>query len=56
MGCYFSILGLNDLVTPFFLVFLRDGIERLESKLDGNFDIIPTDRIEVENLPQLVFH
>ena len=46
-----SILGINDLVTPFFLVFLRDGLERLESKFDGNSDIIPTDGIEVETLP-----
>ena len=56
MGCYFSILGINDLVTPVFLVFLRDSPERLESKFDGNSDIIPTDGIKVENLPQLVFH
>ena len=56
MGCYFSILGINDLVTPVFLVFLRDSPERLESKFDGNSDIIPTDRIKVENLPQVVFH
>ena len=39
------------MVTPFFLVFLRDGLERLESKFDGNSDIIPTDGIEVETLP-----
>ena len=44
-------IGINDLVTPFFLVFLRDGLERLESKFDGNSDIIPTDGIEVETLP-----
>jgi len=45
------VQGINDLVTPFFLVFLRDGLERLESKFDGNSDIIPTDGIEVETLP-----
>ena len=32
-------------------MFLRDGLERLESKFDGNSDIIPTDGIEVETLP-----
>ena len=51
MECYFSILGINDLVTPFFLVILRDGLECLASKFDGNSDIIPTDGIEVETLP-----
>jgi len=39
------------LVTPFFLVFLRDGLDHLESKFDGNSDIIPTDGIQVETLP-----
>ena len=39
------------MVTPFFLVFLRDGLDQLESKFDGNSDIIPTDGIQVETLP-----
>merc|ERR1712223_933104 len=45
------VQGINDLVTPFFLVFLRDGLDQLESKFDGNSDIIPTDGIQVETLP-----
>ena len=45
------VQGINDLVTPFFLVFLRDGLEQSESKFDRNSDIIPTDGIQVETLP-----
>lgn len=38
------VQGINDLVTPFFLVFLQDGLE------DFSGDRVPTD-IEVDKLP-----
>ena len=45
--------GMNDLVTPFFLVFLRDGLQNL-GQLNPNEDhgsnFVPAD-LEVESLP-----
>ena len=41
------VQGINDLVTPFFLVFLRDGLPALHNEKES---IVPTD-IEVETLP-----
>ena len=47
------VQGMNDLVTPFFLVFLRDGLQTL-GKMNANDDhgsnFVPAD-LEVESLP-----
>ena len=47
------VQGINDLVTPFFLVFLRDGLqnlERLSPNPEDSSAMVPID-IEVETLP-----
>jgi hypothetical protein len=49
------VQGINDLVTPFFLVFLRDGLEALgdgSSNVDdpSSSNVVPAD-LEVELLP-----
>ena len=42
------VQGINDLVTPFFLVFLHDALRRLRLDPSTPFDVVLTEGLDVE--------